>query len=86
MIRSPPQPALVGSRAITSKSGPAKTAPVSTIARSGPPPPRLASDLDGKVYAGLGKPALPVVKHSKTIDESAAPCTSSNYAGRMTTP
>jgi hypothetical protein len=34
---------------------------------------QIGVDLDGKVYAGLGKPALPVVKHSKTIDESGRP-------------
>ncbi|MGA2018874.1 MAG: hypothetical protein ABSH26_18190, partial [Opitutaceae bacterium] len=34
---------------------------------------QIGVDLDGKVYAGVGKPALPVVKHSKTIDESGRP-------------
>jgi hypothetical protein len=34
---------------------------------------QIGVDLDGKVYAGLGKPALPVVKHSKAIDESGRP-------------
>jgi len=70
-----PQPAPAGAswvQAITSKSGPAKTAPVSTIAPKRPPPPRLAS-----IWTARSTPdwqaCAPVVKHSKTIDESGRP-------------
>jgi hypothetical protein len=34
---------------------------------------QIGVDLDGKVYAGVGKPAVPEVKHSKTSDESGRP-------------